>query len=106
MRWLPYSRSRYLRTSSRKWGAIEGGSLRRCSPSGARLAASASSRLTYFSSAMRSRTWLRRWVARSGCSMGLWRAGLWAMPAMSAASGRVRSLTALPKKKRLAASTP
>ncbi len=106
MRWLPYSRSRYLRTSSRKWGAIEGGSLRRRRPIGACLAASASSRVTYFSTAMRSRTWLRRASARSGKWMGERRGAFCGTPATSAASARVRSFTDLLKKNRLAASTP
>ena len=63
--------------------------------------------VTYFSSAMRSSTWLRRWRARArGTRWGTGARGFWGMPAMSAASARVRSLTDLPKKNRLAASTP
>ena len=60
----------------------------------------------YFSSAMRSSTWLRRASTRSGLSMGESRLGFWGRPAMSAASARVRSRAGLPKKNWLAASTP
>ena len=65
-----------------------------------------SSGVTYFSSTIRSMTWLRRCRARSGCSTGLRRAGLWGRPASRAASSRVRSLIGLLKKNSLAASTP
>src|SRR5258706_602278 len=75
MRWLPYSFSRYLRTSSRKWGAMEGGSRRMCSPRGSLFAAVACSAVTYFSSAIRSRAWLRRCCARAGGKGGGGRPG-------------------------------
>ena len=83
-----------------------GGSLRRRRVRGSALAVSASTPEMYFSSAMRSRTWLRRTTTRSGFSMGERRLGFWGRPARRAASARVRSRAGLLKKDWLAASTP
>ena len=85
---------------------MEGGSLRRCRVRGSALAVSASGGEMYFSSTMRSSTWLRRASARSGLLDGGEAARVLGQAGDERRLGQGEVLDGLPKKNWLAASTP